>query len=510
MKELVQSAYLNVPSESADIRFAQKIACVLLAAAVWLWPHVEGPIQEFWPNWVAYICLFLLIYLLPRDRVKAMQLIAIAWVGAAFINALIGLAQYFGLKDALSPGIYAVNIGVAVGNLRQTNHLATFLSIGLLGVVWLNEVQFFSRRIAAFMAVVIVAGIAATASRVGAINLFLVALAFFCFGSHSKRITTKVICICFLIYLGASFLLPELLKLFHGLQGRSIYSRLVEPVSACHGRLVLWSNVLDLIAGSPWVGRTDLSFQHYMHDYGELRFCEKLGNSHNLILQFAVSYGIPVAFLLLLVGSYFLLKKNPWVSADTGAKLVWVCVLLILVHSLLEYPLWYGNFQVAFILCFWYLYARSSVVAIASQKRSMVSSMVMHIFGVVLLFFLLYISFDYLRVSQLYLQPDRRMNFFAGDLLKQANKTFLFKRELIYSQVRVSEVTAKSAPHLYLAALEAVRYSPDPEVIEKLIESAIILKNFEASDFHAKRYRQVYPADFDKWNAQRRDLISTR
>jgi hypothetical protein len=49
-------------------------------------------------------------------------------------------------------------------------------------------------------------------------------------------------------------------------------------------------------------------------------------------------------------------------------------------------------------------------------------------------------------------------------------------------------------------AAELVHYSPEPRVIEALIESAVMLHFDDVAMFHIARYKAVYPTDYAAWS----------
>ena len=55
------------------------------------------------------------------------------------------------------------------------------------------------------------------------------------------------------------------------------------------------------------------------------------------------------------MGVWLVWRARPWRETQPLRQLAWVVLALILVHSLLEYPLWYGPFQIAALLSVWIL-----------------------------------------------------------------------------------------------------------------------------------------------------------
>ena len=56
-----------------------------------------------------------------------------------------------------------------------------------------------------------------------------------------------------------------------------------------------------------------------------------------------------------------------------------------------------------------------------------------------------------------------------------------------------------NAAEVYVMAHEMLHYSPEPRVIEKLIESAVMLDRDEEALQYLIRYRAAFPADHARW-----------
>src|SRR5205085_9473049 len=151
-------------------------------------------------------------------------------------------------------------------------------------------------------------------------------------------------------YFAAAVLMPVLLDALTGaMPARTLWGRLGGG-QACSSRLVLWSNVLHLIAQKPLAGWGwgELDRAHFETLYEGARFCDILDNAHNLPLHLAVELGVPAALLVCGLGLWWAWRQRPWQEADATRQLAWAVLALIALHSLLEYPLWYGPFQIAF------------------------------------------------------------------------------------------------------------------------------------------------------------------
>ena len=61
-------------------------------------------------------------------------------------------------------------------------------------------------------------------------------------------------------------------------------------------------------------------------------------------------------------------------------------------------------------------------------------------------------------------------------------------------------MTRDNAQWTFDTAAAMLHYSPEPRVIEKLIESAIILRRYDEALLHVARYRAAFPEAYAKWS----------
>ena len=79
---------------------------------------------------------------------------------------------------------------------------------------------------------------------------------------------------------------------------------------------------------------------------------EPVDHAHNIVAQIQVELGVLGTLSLLGFAGFWLFKKKPWLEAN-GAELAMVCVVMVLgLHSLLEYPLWHAMFLFLFGFAF--------------------------------------------------------------------------------------------------------------------------------------------------------------
>jgi hypothetical protein len=269
---------------------------------------------------------------------------------------------------------------------------------------------------------------------------------------------------------------------------------------ACSSRLVLWSNVLRLIAARPILGWGwgELDYAHFMTLYPGARFCDILDNAHNLPLHLAVELGLPAALLVCGGAVLWILRERPWREGAPRRRLAWALVALILLHSLLEYPLWYGPFQLAFGAALgWLLAGRAASPAPASRRPALAAALVlMAVAG--------YAAWDYVRVSQIYVMPEDRLAAWRDDTLQHARRSWLFQGQAEFADLTLTHVTAANAPRVHALALETLHYSPEPRVIERAIESATLLGRGDEAVQLLARFRAAFPAEYEAWRERGR------
>ena len=83
--------------------------------------------------------------------------------------------------------------------------------------------------------------------------------------------------------------------------------------------------------------------------------------------------------------------------------------------------------------------------------------------------------------------------------LAQVQGSWVFKDAIAFAELTTTPVHSKTAPRVHALALRMLHYSPEPRVIERLIESATLLGHDDEAAFHLQRYRAAYPKDHARW-----------
>jgi Virulence factor membrane-bound polymerase, C-terminal/O-Antigen ligase len=269
----------------------------------------------------------------------------------------------------------------------------------------------------------------------------------------------------------------------------------------CSSRKVLWSNVLDLIAQKPWFGWGwgELDYAHYANLYGGERFCAILDNAHNLPLHLAVELGVPVALLVCGAALWATVRAQPWRETDPTRQLAWSVLAIILVHTMLEYPLWYGPFQMAVGLGVGMLWTTRSSKSDKSKQNVAKVSVIRPFIAMLLIATVAYSAWDYHRISQLYRAPEERSERYREDTLAKAYGSWLFRSQVEFADLTLAPLTRENAARQHAMALRLLHYSPEPRIIEKVIESASMLGRDDEALWHLARYRAAFPDDHAGW-----------
>lgn len=410
---------------------------------------------------------------------------------AAAASAVIGLLQYFGLSPWLAPWVNTAEAGEAYANLRQPNQYATLCWIG--GAIVLFGTLRLPRAASMALLVLLAAGSAASVSRTGLLQGLVLTVLAALWPSPQRRERLQLCAVAAVAYFAATVALPMLLDAATGaMPARTLWGRLGGG-NPCSSRTVLWSNVLHLIALKPLAGWGwgELDYAHFTTLYPGPRFCDILDNAHNLPLHLSVELGVPAAVAVCIGGLAWIVRQRPWHEDEPLRQLAWAIVALVLLHSLLEYPLWYGPFQIAFGACLGWL-------APPRQSRPSARGPALAT-AAVLLAATTYAAWDYTRVTQIYVAPHARLRPWADDTLQAVRRSWLFSGQARFADLTLQTPDRSNARQLHALALEVLHYSPEPRVIERAIETATLLGRDDEAVRLLARYRAAFPKDYENW-----------
>ena len=537
----------------------------LCLAYPWLNPFNLGPSVTVVSGLVAWwgaVGLGLCFCTLLSAREARWRVLLGGWGLAAGVSALMGLFQYFDRAQLLGSWVNYAGLGQAFGNLRQRNQFATLCSMGLVLLWWgaqyaragvatgapalsglddrshgeaagamhsapdaappIAEVATAWPSAALTMALLagaslVCAASAASSSRTGFLQLLLLLGLAWCWrpsAPETGRIYRGLGIVCFMLcaYVLAALLLP----IAAGVDS-SVFDRMRESPQGCEGRMPLYRNVLYLISQKPLAGWGwgELDFAHFMTLYttplAGVRFCAILDNAHNLPLQLAVELGLPLALLICALVLIVVLHHQPWAERVPQRQLAWGMLAMMGLHSLLEYPLWYGPFQVACVLCLWVLHAypaqRGSSAAGAQTPAvatnptlGLPPALYLRWLAVALLALLCaMVTWNYWRMSQLYLSSENRAPAYRDDTYAKVQGSWFFGGHLDFAALSLTPVNEQTAPYLLQLGEHLLHFSPEAKVVEKILDAAIVLQLESKITFYAPRFAAAFPEDYQRW-----------
>ena len=180
-----------------------------------------------------------------------------------------------------------------------------------------------------------------------------------------------------------------------------------------------------------------------------------------------------------------ILWMRPWRIVQPAHTLAWGVLAVIGLHSLLEYPLWYGPFQIATLLSLCMLWSGQTRMP-ARRTHTL------QVLGGAGLVLIALISADYWRMRQIYLPAAERSVVWRHDPWGHAQNTLFFERSVTFAKLTTTEVTADNAAWMLDTSQAMLHYSPEPRVIERLIDSARLLGRDDLVALHQQRLRQAF------------------
>jgi O-antigen ligase len=314
--------------------------------------------------------------------VAAFRAVCIALLVAGVVSALIALVQVF--LPALADGTLIARSSIpgrAVGNMRQPNHLSSLLLWSIVAMVWLAQTGWLRRGAAIPLGALLLVGIVLSGSRTGAVGALVLALWGIVDRRQLRRWRWSLIAapLGYLLLWGAMSAWAR----WHGeVAGVEAHFN-VSGGDISSSRFAIWSNTAALIRMQPWtgVGFGEFNFAWTLTPFPQ-RPIAFFDHTHNLLMQFAVELGLPLAALVLGLMAWALWRAGAaaWragvhgeasATASAALRAAFVMVVMVALHSQLEYPLWYLYFLLptAFVwgLC---LGASGSALQAAEQVPS--------------------------------------------------------------------------------------------------------------------------------------------
>jgi len=470
---------------------------VLTLALPWLNPFEPGPAEGAVQGLLSLLALGVLLLVPWRaDGQTAMaRVLAASWLVAALLSTALALIQFAGDASQWAPWVNQAPPGIVYGNLRQRNHFASLISLGLVALIWLAARR--GKPVAApswawvLAAAWLGLGNGLSSSRTGLLELVL--LLGLC-GLLWRR--SQAPGLPRLLLAAAAGYALAVLVLQSGL-----LTRLQTEPAACGSRLALWPNVLYLIGQQPLTGWGwgGLIYAQFITLFPGLRFCGLMDNAHNLPLQLAVEFGVPAATLVCGYVLWKVVLARPWAEQDRQRQWAWAGLAVIGLHSLLEYPLSYGPFQLAALGCLLALLPTSSDPASRWGRFWRLAAAWRVGVAVGVLALAAFATQCYLQVRSYYPPSGQRLAPFAEGYMATQPRPWLFGEWLDFAEVANTPVTTTNAAHMLALSERVVQWRPVPAIIEPLLRSAVLAQRHDLALAYVERYKAAYPPEYAEW-----------
>ncbi len=284
----------------------------------------------------------------PTDGLQAFAPFAIGVVAVGVLSSLIAIIQVY--VPNWADGVVIAQSGLAgraVGNLRQPNHLASLLIWSVIALVPLVQWRRVPGWLGAALGALIMFAVVLSGSRTGLYGGVLVLVAWGAFDARLARPTRALLVATVVFPIGIQAWPWVSSHLGFATHAVGAATRLSDGDSS---HFAIWANAVEMIRQQPWlgVGWGEFNFAWTLTPFPH-RPVAFFDHTHDLPLQLAVELGIPCATLVLglLVWALVQGAMRAWATAGEaghGARAAWVMIVMIAIHSLDEYPLWYAYF----------------------------------------------------------------------------------------------------------------------------------------------------------------------
>ena len=109
------------------------------------------------------------------------------------------------------------------------------------------------------------------------------------------------------------------------------------------------------------------------------------------------------------------------------------------------------------------------------------------------------VAWDFHRVRQIYLPPAKRAAAYQTNTLAKVQGAWWFTSQVQFAELTTTSLTAANAAHLNALTKELLHFSPEPRVVETLVDSAALLGREDEVVFYRARYQAAFPEQYERW-----------
>ncbi len=464
--------------------------------------------------WLYAGCLLAAYVLGRRIRATSHAVEVMDWFSAAvLIGGLYSVfVQWLQLLDIERLPIWTADVYKSdvvqtrpFGNLAQANHVGTYIAMSALAALYLSV-----RKSQTWFVIpsllVSACGIAMTGSRMGAAFLFIVGVALFAptaLRPHSTR-TRRIFLVALIAgYAAGLFAVRTFVGQYDTLAriGQNTLPIRFElwwqawKIALQHPLLGI--GVGEFPAGQYWIARSS-------------PFTIVANHCHNIVLQLSAEFGWVAALAVVGLGLHWALRDLRARIARPDQALAIGIMLLLAIHSMLEFPLWYLYFAIPAALLF-ALAEPESGASVSLDVRRILPMAGITVLGVA---FSYGINYQWIQeaATPLWLEANHFRQRTPEDafLIISVADSKLFRMEAERLMIELNHPPDEHTNGPMERLARVARLMPVPEVISAYIVKLAKAGRFEEATRHAERLRifahDEYPADRDWILDQTRDL----
>lgn len=427
------------------------------------------------------------------------------------LSSMVGLVQHFDASGKLA-FLVDQKAGSAFGNIGQRNHFATQITLASFALIYLHAIERVNRAVAIVLLALLSLMLTASSSRAALIyivaGIFLTLISYRAIRAPIHRRLLQGVVLLLVLFLVFQFFLPLLndwLKLLLAAMGFDIngLNTLVmlqrDAAGGIDLRLSEWHKAWRMFMESPLWGIGIGNYGWYSFNYQALPEFSAVpegvlfNHSHNLIMQVLAELGI-LGFLLLLPMAVTWIKQMLPEWKNPSSWLILSLLIVLLLHSSVEYPLWYSYFLgIAAILLG--LGSRAAVKVEFTPSLGQFTAVVTLIFSAAILIITL-LGVQAIDVNRLIITSTPQQ---AGATLQAVSKNPLLT-PWAEAAVALHGTPAKEIiEQQLLLSTRVLHYRPNPPFVNRqIVYLALAGKSTEASTMVKKAFI-VYPSDFSKF-----------
>lgn len=318
-----------------------------------------------WGLWLGYLAVFTVAMVVGQGlqsggwNAEVTSRLAWAIVLTSSVQIITQLAQIFRLEEQLAPFVVRLmdrSVCRIHGNIGQANQATAMAWLGVAAVLYLLHIRRIPRVLAALLVGCLLVSSALTASRMSWLFALVVGAALLSFDRGQRYpIRRRLVLAAGLLI---AFFVADTIgaRLVQSVNADCVSSlaRLAGESGTASIRWELWRQAVLVWTEFPWFGSGAggyMGWVYRLESPGESQPID--GYAHNSLLQLlaefgVVGFGAAVGF----VGVAALQSYRARNEVDAHRMLLMTWVAILLVYSMLEFPLWYMHFLIFFGLCF--------------------------------------------------------------------------------------------------------------------------------------------------------------